>query len=194
MKVFISSTYLDLIEHRKAAVNSLRAMGEEVDHMEIFGARDEEPTKASLDELDKPESKDISIDLNYLAGAEHASKDYPAAERDYREALRIDNNNQEGIAIRTGNLAALALDRKQWAEAESLAREALALAEKVGRQELIAGDCHRLAKALLKQNKNLDEALPLSRRAVEIFTRLRSQSLQSAQETLAEIEKAPGGR
>ena len=53
MKVFLSSTYLDLIEHRKAVVNALRTMGEEVDHMEIFGARDEEPTKASLDELDK---------------------------------------------------------------------------------------------------------------------------------------------
>jgi len=53
MKVFLSSTYLDLIEHRKAVVNALRTMGEDVDHMEIFGARDEEPTKASLDELDK---------------------------------------------------------------------------------------------------------------------------------------------
>ena len=74
----------------------------------------------------------------------------------------------------TGNLAELALDREQWAEAESLAREALALAEKVGRQELIASDCHRLAKALLKQNQViLDEALSMSRRAVEIFTRLR---------------------
>ena len=53
MKVFLSSTYLDLIEYRKAVVNALRTMGEDVDHMEIFGARDEEPTKASLDELDK---------------------------------------------------------------------------------------------------------------------------------------------
>ncbi|MEW6241732.1 MAG: DUF4062 domain-containing protein, partial [Chloroflexota bacterium] len=53
MKVFLSSTYLDLIEHRKAVVNALRTMGEEVDHMEIFGARDEEPTKASLEELDQ---------------------------------------------------------------------------------------------------------------------------------------------
>jgi hypothetical protein len=35
----------------------------------------------------------------------------------------------------------------------------------------------------------LDEALPLSRRAVEIFTHLRQQyNLQEAQETLAEIE------
>jgi len=135
--------------------------------------------------------------LNSLASAESDIKDYPAAERDYREALRIAKKTKtdEGIAIYTSNLADLALDREQWAEAESLAREALALLEKVGRQELIAGDCHCLAKALLKQNHNLDEALSLSRRAVEIFTHLRQQNnLQEAQETLAEIEQARGGK
>lgn len=145
-----------------------------------------------------PESDDVAIALNDLAGAERANKDYPAAERDYREALRIGkiNNDQEGIAIRTGNLAALALNREQWAEAESLAREALPLAEKVGRQELIAGVCHILAKAIVRaqraapQPAPLQEALTLSHRAVEIFTRLRHPNLQEAQETLAEIEKA----
>jgi tetratricopeptide (TPR) repeat protein len=139
-----------------------------------------------------PEDEVISIVLNDLARAELNNNDYISAERDYREALRIakKRNFQVGIAEITGSLAKLALDREQWAEAESLAREALALAEKVGRQELIASDCHRLAKALLKQNKNLDEALSLSRRAVEIFTRLRQQNnLQEAQETLAEIEE-----
>jgi len=55
---------------------------------------------------------------------------------------------------------------------------------------LIANDCRRLAIALLKQNKNLDEALSLSHRAVEIYTRLRHPNLQWAQEMLAEIEKA----
>ncbi len=136
--------------------------------------------------------------LNDLAEAERENKDYPAAERDYGEALRIAKkiSQQEGIADYTSNLAALALDREQWAETETLAREALALAEKVGRQELIAHDCHRIARALLKQSgksdwqSDLQEALSLSRRAVEIFTRLRHPSLQSAQETLAEIEKA----
>ena len=140
-----------------------------------------------------PESDDVAIALNSLADAERMNGDYPAAERDYREALRIAKiiKNDEGVANYTGNLASLALDREQWAEAETLAREALALAEKVGRQELIASDYHRLAKALLKQNHNLDEALSMSRRAVEIFTRLRQQdNLQSAQETLAEIERA----
>lgn len=137
-----------------------------------------------------PESHDVAIGLNDLAGVERENKDYPAAERDYREALRIAkiNKNDEYVATLTGNLAELALDREQWAEAESLAREALALAEKVGRQELIAGDCHSLAEALLKQNRNLDEALSMSRRTVEIYTRLRHPNLQSAQELLAEIE------
>lgn len=149
-----------------------------------------------------PESNNFTIALVSLAEAERHNKDYPAAERDYREALRIAKiiKNDEYIANYTVNLAGLALDRKQWAEAESLAREALALAEKVGRQELIAFDCHRLANALFKQNpavvgaireSPLHEALSLSRRAVEIFTRLRQQdNLQDAQETLAEIEKA----
>jgi tetratricopeptide (TPR) repeat protein len=145
-----------------------------------------------------PESDEVTTSLNALASAEVANKDYPAAERDYREALRIAKIiiNDEGTVIYTVNLAALALKRKQWVEAESLAREALALAEKVGRQELIAGNCDCLAEALLKQNgksdwqSDLQEALSLSRRAVEIFTRLRHPNLQSAQETLGEIERA----
>jgi len=139
-----------------------------------------------------PESDDVTNVLNDIAIIERIKKDYASAESDYREILRIDKNinNQEGIPTIIGNLATLALEREQWAEAESLAREALELDEKFGRNEIIALDCHRLAEALLKQNKNLDEALSLSRRAVEIFTRLRSPSLQSAQETLVEIVRA----
>jgi tetratricopeptide (TPR) repeat protein len=139
-----------------------------------------------------PESNEVAIALSNLADAEKANEDYPAAERDYHEALRIAKimKDDEGIAIYTGNLSALALDREQWAEAETLAREALPLAEKVGKHESIALQCSRLAHALLRQNSNLEEALALSRRAVEIFSRLRmSDNLQDAQETLAEIEK-----
>jgi len=41
-----------------------------------------------------------------------------------------------------------------------------------------------------RQRRDLQEALSLSRRAVEVFTRLRQQNnLQEAQETLTEIEK-----
>jgi tetratricopeptide (TPR) repeat protein len=139
-----------------------------------------------------PESDDVTNVLNDIAIIERIKKDYVAAESDYHEILRIDKkiNNQEGIPTIIGNLATLALEREQWVEAESLAREALELDEKFGRNEIIALDCHRLAQALLKQNKNLDEALSLSRRAVEIFTHLRHPRLQSAQKTLAEIERA----
>ncbi len=143
------------------------------------------------------ESLDIANALNNIAIVERLSEDYPACERDYREVLRIaqKNNDQEMVAISTSSLAALALDREQWAEAEPLAREALTLSEKVGRQELIASDCHVLAKAIVgaryivPQPAPLQEALSLSRRAVEIFTRLRHPELQSAQETLEEIEE-----
>ena len=176
--------------NRSTAIE-LRGLGHQLNedyHAAIAAHREALDIRRSI----SPESNAVAIELNWLANAEKSNKDYPAAERDYREALRIakKNKNDSLIATPLGNLAALALDREQWAEAESLAREALPLAEKVGRQELIAWDCHVLAKALLKQNRDLDEALPLSRRAVEIYTRLRHPDLQEAQETLAEIEKA----
>jgi tetratricopeptide (TPR) repeat protein len=75
-----------------------------------------------------PESDDVSIALDNLASAEKANKDYSAAERDYREGLRVSrkNKNQEHIATRLGNLAELALDREKqvqnWSRAK---REAL---------------------------------------------------------------------
>ncbi len=181
----------DSTPRNKALAIRLRGLGYELqkDYPSAINAYRE---VLDIDRSVSTESIDITIGLSNLANIEFANEDYSSAERNYSEALHIAKkiNYQEGVAIMTGNLGALALERAQWAQAESLALEALALAEKVGRQELIAGNSHVLAKALLKQNKNLEEALSLSRRAVEIYTRLRSPRLQSAQETLAEIEKA----
>ena len=87
----------------------------------------------------------------------------------------------------TGNLAELALDRKDWTAAETLAREALPLSEAVHRQELIARDNRVLAQALVRQGKTT-EALPHARHAVEIYTRLGSPALASAQATLQECQ------
>ncbi len=184
--------FQDSTQSNKALAIGLRGTGHKLnkDYPAAIAAFRE---KLEIQRSIYPESDYIAISLDELAGAEHGNKDYPAAERDYREALRITKiiNHQEGVAHITVNLATLALDREQWTEAESLAREALALAEKVGRLALVAVDCHNLAKALLKQNTKLDEALPLARRAVEIFTRLRvPDDLQSAQKLLEEIERA----
>ncbi|HEX8845355.1 MAG TPA: DUF4062 domain-containing protein [Pyrinomonadaceae bacterium] len=136
-----------------------------------------------------PESEDVSIGLNALADSERLSGDDDAAERDYREALRIAQavDYREGVAYITGNLAMLALDHKDWPGAEALARKALTLAEKVRRQELIAQNCRSIAEALARQGRK-PEALPHARRAVEIFTALRSPDLKWAQQTLAECE------
>jgi tetratricopeptide (TPR) repeat protein len=130
--------------------------------------------------------------LNALANAETKSGDLDGAERDYHEALRVARivDPEEGVSIYTGNLAELALTRGNWLEAEVFAREALCLAENVGRLELIASDSRRIAHALKRQGR-VAEALPYARRAVDIYVQLGSAAgIKEASETLDECESS----
>ncbi len=68
-------------------------------------------------------------------------------------------------------------------------REALELAQELGRQELIGNNCWRLAIALARQARQT-EGLPYARRAIEIFTQLQKpEALEEAQAVLWECEQ-----
>ncbi|HJQ32016.1 MAG TPA: DUF4062 domain-containing protein [Pyrinomonadaceae bacterium] len=172
----------------RAIAISLRGIGHELagDYPAAIAAYRE---AVELNRTLNPESDDVASSLDSLATAESYYGDLDAAERDYREALRISEatGNREGVAVRTGNLAALAIDRKDWARAEALAYDGLHLAENIGRKELIASNCHRIAVVLAQQGRK-SEALPHARRAVEIFTALRHPELKMARRILAECE------
>lgn len=48
-RVFVSSTYIDLVEYRKAAEKAINDQRQKYEHMEYLGAMDKEPAKACLD-------------------------------------------------------------------------------------------------------------------------------------------------
>jgi len=50
MKIFLSSTFVDLVEHRKLVAEALERLGQQGVRMEIFGARPDEPMEACLAE------------------------------------------------------------------------------------------------------------------------------------------------
>jgi formylglycine-generating enzyme required for sulfatase activity len=48
-RIFVSSTYIDLIDYRRAAEKAINDLGQKYEGMEYMGAMDKEPTKACLD-------------------------------------------------------------------------------------------------------------------------------------------------
>ena len=82
MKVFISSTYQDLIDYRAAAIEAVEGTSYQAVKMEVFGARSDEPLNACLQEIEQcdlfigiyahrygyvPDSSNISItEMEYL--------------------------------------------------------------------------------------------------------------------------------
>jgi tetratricopeptide (TPR) repeat protein len=175
--------------HQKAFALQLRGMGYEL-QKDYSAALTNFRKALKIWQAESLKSDDVSRILNHIAWIEVAIKNYDAAEHDFQKALRIakKNKHRENEAIITGRLAALALERKQWGKAETLALEALLMAEEIGRHNTTASNCRRLAIALLKQER-VQESLPYARRAVEIYERSHSKELPEAQATLAEIEE-----
>jgi len=173
----------------KAAATHLRGLGLKLakDYASAAAACQE---ALQLWQTITPESDDTSIALNSLAGIEHVQGDYASAERHYSEALRIARKVDEpsSIALYMGNLAELALDRESWESAELMAREALSLAEKVGRQELVGVISRYVASALARQGRT-QEGRPYAHRACEIATRLNQyDDLAKARAVLFECD------
>ncbi|MEX3846235.1 DUF4062 domain-containing protein [Paraburkholderia sp. BR10882] len=51
MKIFLSSTYKDLVRHREAAAQAIERLGQQGVRMEVFGARPDEASVACLGEI-----------------------------------------------------------------------------------------------------------------------------------------------
>jgi AAA ATPase domain/Tetratricopeptide repeat/SEFIR domain len=138
--------------------------------------------------IDDPD--DVAICLNQLAATEKYSGDFDAAERHFGEALRISQNlrDDKGIALAMYNLADLARARLDWPSAEARGREALRVAETVGRLDLLAAVYLVLADSLLRTGR-ATEALPHAQRALDISTRLGFRNRADAQQTLDECMK-----
>ncbi len=51
MKIFLSSTYQDLVVHREAAARAIERLGQQDVRMEVFGARPVEATQACFEEI-----------------------------------------------------------------------------------------------------------------------------------------------
>ena len=119
--IYLSSTYSDLKDHRKAVADLLRDCGYSVDAMEQYAARDDRPRKACEEDVakrdayvgvfawrygyvpDKPENKKSITELEYLA-AERARKPrlvfFVDEDAPWDAALKDARDSEGGAAVR----------------------------------------------------------------------------------------------
>src|SRR4029079_11718535 len=87
MKVFISSTYKDLIDYRTAAIRAVEGTNYQASKMEVFGARSDEPLDACLKEV---EESDLFIGIYALRyGFVPEGEDISITEREYLHAKKL---------------------------------------------------------------------------------------------------------
>ncbi len=87
MKVFISSTYKDLIDYRAAAIRAVEGTNYQASKMEVFGARPDEPLDACLNEV---EESDFFLGIYaHRYGYVPASSDISITEMEYAHAKKL---------------------------------------------------------------------------------------------------------
>ncbi len=120
MKVFISSTYKDLIDYRAAAIRAVEGTNYQASKMEVFGARPDEPLDACLKEVEEselfigiyalrygfiPEGADISItEMEYLHAKKLGKTDLLLSARRRKPALAEKMDRRRTWQIQTGRL------------------------------------------------------------------------------------------
>lgn len=131
----------------------------------------------------------VSMAYIDLGGIEEVTGNYKAALDDFNRALDLARKNKDLdlVASSLSCLAGLAEKKREWEKAKSLAKEALTLAEKIGRQELIASTCHTIANSLYEEGLYV-EGLPYIQRAAEIYTRVKNKDLQEVLNSLNEYQ------
>ena len=86
--VFVSSTYLDLQEHRKEVWDVLEDFDVNVRGMEQFGARSEEPLETCINEV---EQSDVYVGIvGYRLGSVHEDRGLSFTQMEYERARELD--------------------------------------------------------------------------------------------------------
>lgn len=85
MRVYLSSTYVDLVDYRLAAVNAIRQAGFECSSMEDYSASDERPVAVCLDDLARC---DVYVGLfAHRYGFVPDGNELSVTEQEYRRAV-----------------------------------------------------------------------------------------------------------
>ncbi len=136
-------------------------------------------------------SLELANSLNDIGRAYRYSQNFLESEVFFQKALdmSINLNYNDGIATYTGNLANVALDQEHWEEAEIRARDALELAEKLGRKLIIGNALVYIGRALIGQ-KRYREAITYLQESIAIYTHLSSPRINEANELLIKCKQS----